>query len=49
MSDKPSPLAQGMALMLSTRRPMGENGQALGWVVLGPGDDRLVMHDVPSA
>lgn len=45
MSDKPSPLAQSMALMLSTRRPMGEDEQALGWGVLGKGDDRLIMHD----
>ena len=45
MSDKPSPLAESIALMLSTRRPMGEGEQALGWVVLGKGDDRLFMHD----
>ncbi len=45
MGYEPSPLASSMALMLSQQRPLGGDGQALGWVVLGKGDDQLVMHD----
>lgn len=40
-----SPLASSMASMLSTRRPIDGREQALGWVVMGKGDDQLVMHD----
>jgi CubicO group peptidase (beta-lactamase class C family) len=42
-----SPLAPAMAAMLSTRRPMPQPGeaQALGWVVIGEGDDQLILHD----
>ena len=40
-----SPLGSSMAEMLNTRRPMGNSAQALGWVVLGKGDDQLYMHD----
>lgn len=42
-----SPLAPAMATMLSTRRPMPRHGeaQALGWVVIGEGDDQLIVHD----
>jgi D-alanyl-D-alanine-carboxypeptidase/D-alanyl-D-alanine-endopeptidase len=42
-----SPLSQAMAIMLGTRRPMPQRGeaQALGWVVIGEGDDQLVAHD----
>jgi serine-type D-Ala-D-Ala carboxypeptidase/endopeptidase len=41
-----SPLAPAMAAMLSTRRPksLGQQ-QALGWVVVGKGDDALIVHD----
>jgi serine-type D-Ala-D-Ala carboxypeptidase/endopeptidase len=45
MGYEPSPLASSMALMLSTRRPIDGSEQALGWVVIGKGDDQLVMHD----
>ena len=42
-----SPLAPAMATMLSTRRPMPQHGQAqaLGWVVIGEGDDQMIVHD----
>jgi CubicO group peptidase (beta-lactamase class C family) len=40
-----SPLAPSMAMMLSTRRPTGASEQALGWVVIGKGDDQLIIHD----
>jgi serine-type D-Ala-D-Ala carboxypeptidase/endopeptidase len=40
-----SPLASSIAAMLSTRRPIDGGEQALGWVVLGKGDDQLVVHD----
>jgi len=42
---EPSPLVSSMAAMLSTRRPIDGSEQALGWVVMGKGDDQLVMHD----
>ncbi len=47
LSYEPSPLASSMSAMLSTQRPIdgGEQGQALGWVVNGKGDDRLITHD----
>jgi CubicO group peptidase (beta-lactamase class C family) len=47
MGYEPSPLAPAMATMLSTRRPMPRHGeaQALGWVVIGEGDDQLIVHD----
>ena len=36
-----------MAVMLNTRRPIGEPGeeQALGWRISGHGDDALIFHD----
>lgn len=40
-----SPLASSMSAMLDARRPMNGNEQALGWVVMGKGDDQLIMHD----
>jgi CubicO group peptidase (beta-lactamase class C family) len=42
-----SPLAPAMAIMLSTRLPMPQLGseQALGWMVIGEGDDQLIVHD----
>jgi len=42
-----SPLAPAMATLLSTRRPTPSHGQAqaLGWVVIGEGDDQLIVHD----
>jgi len=45
MGYESSPLGSSMAEMLNTRRPMGKSDQALGWVVLGKGDDQLYMHD----
>ena len=41
-----SPLAPSMSAMLSARRPIaGNSEQALGWVVLGKGDDQLITHE----
>ncbi|HMI50140.1 MAG TPA: serine hydrolase [Candidatus Saccharimonadales bacterium] len=42
-----SPLGSAMTSMLDTRRPTGRLGeaQALGWLVLGEGDDLLIVHD----
>jgi serine-type D-Ala-D-Ala carboxypeptidase/endopeptidase len=42
-----SALTPAMAIMLNTRRPIGEPGeeQALGWRVSGKGDDALIFHD----
>ena len=42
-----SPLAPAMAAMLGTPRPRVRPGeeQALGWIVMGEGDDPLIVHD----
>lgn len=40
-----SPLVPSMAMMLSARRPAGASEQALGWRVIGKGDDQLIIHD----
>jgi CubicO group peptidase (beta-lactamase class C family) len=41
-----SPLAPAMVALLTTRRPKSPGQeQALGWVVMGEGDDRLIVHD----
>jgi serine-type D-Ala-D-Ala carboxypeptidase/endopeptidase len=42
-----SPLTPAMAQMLTIHRAMAEPGQtqALGFVVIGAGDDRLIVHD----
>lgn len=41
-----SPLAPAMAAMESTRRPAGRsNEQALGWTVIGKGDDQIIFRD----
>jgi serine-type D-Ala-D-Ala carboxypeptidase/endopeptidase len=40
-----SPLAPAMAEMLSTRRPSSGGEQALGWMIVGKGDDQLIVHD----
>jgi len=45
MGYEQSALAPSMAAMLATRRPLGPNEQALGWVVQGKGDDQLILHD----
>jgi len=46
MRDGRLPLASTAASMLETRRPLGPTTeQALGWVVMGNGDDTLVAHD----
>jgi D-alanyl-D-alanine-carboxypeptidase/D-alanyl-D-alanine-endopeptidase len=38
-------LAPSMAALLQTRRPAGGHEQALGWWVMGTGEDALVFHD----
>ncbi len=47
MGFKRSPLAPTMAAMLGSRRPTQEPSveQALGWLVMSKGDDRLIYHD----
>ena len=41
-----SSLAPSIALMLDTTRPMDDSSsQALGWVVIGKGDDRIITHE----
>src|SRR5688500_4475314 len=40
-----SPLAPAMATMLGTQRPAPGGEQALGWMVIGKGDDQLIVHD----
>jgi CubicO group peptidase (beta-lactamase class C family) len=40
-----SPLNASLAAMLTTRRAMGDDQQAIGWTVVGQGDDALVMHE----
>jgi serine-type D-Ala-D-Ala carboxypeptidase/endopeptidase len=46
MGYEPSPLAPEMAAMLSTQRPKSSRQrQALGWVVQGDGNDKLIFHD----
>jgi D-alanyl-D-alanine-carboxypeptidase/D-alanyl-D-alanine-endopeptidase len=47
MGYEDSPLTPAMAVMLNTRRPIGEPGeeQALGWRISGHGDDALIFHD----
>lgn len=40
-----SPLAASMAAMLNTRRPMGGNEQALGWIVTGKGGEQVILHE----
>jgi CubicO group peptidase (beta-lactamase class C family) len=40
-----SSLAPAMAAMLSTRRPSSGGEQALGWMIIGNGDDQLIVHD----
>jgi CubicO group peptidase (beta-lactamase class C family) len=38
-------LAPSMAALLQTRRPAGGHEQALGWWVIGAGEDAIVFHD----
>ena len=46
MGHERSPLAPAMAALLATRRPKSPGQeQALGWVVMGEGDERLIVHD----
>jgi D-alanyl-D-alanine-carboxypeptidase/D-alanyl-D-alanine-endopeptidase len=45
MGYEDSKLARSMAQQLQTRRPAGENEQALGWMILGKGEDAIVLHD----
>lgn len=45
MGYEDSKLAPSMAKLLQTRRPAGKNQQALGWLIMGEGEDAIVMHD----
>jgi serine-type D-Ala-D-Ala carboxypeptidase/endopeptidase len=45
MGYEKSKLAPSMAKLLQTRRPAGDNQQALGWMIIGTGDDAMVLHD----
>jgi CubicO group peptidase (beta-lactamase class C family) len=45
MGYEDSKLAASMAAQLQTRRPAGSNEQALGWLIMGTGDDAIVFHD----
>ncbi|HKQ13126.1 MAG TPA: serine hydrolase [Steroidobacteraceae bacterium] len=46
MGYEDSKLAPTMAKQLQTRRPAGENEeQALGWMIIGKGEDAIVLHD----
>jgi serine-type D-Ala-D-Ala carboxypeptidase/endopeptidase len=45
MAYEDSKLAPSMAKLLQTRRPAGENEQALGWMIMGEGEDGIVLHD----
>jgi CubicO group peptidase (beta-lactamase class C family) len=38
-------LAPSMAALLQTRRPAGGREQALGWWIIGAGEDAIVFHD----
>ena len=45
MGYEDSKLAPSMAKLLQTRRPAGESEQALGWMIMGKGEDAIVLHD----
>jgi CubicO group peptidase (beta-lactamase class C family) len=45
MGYEDSKLAASMAAQLQIRRPAGRNEQALGWLIMGTGDDAIVFHD----
>jgi CubicO group peptidase (beta-lactamase class C family) len=45
MGYEDSKLAPTMAKLLQTRRPAGDLEQALGWMVMGEGDEQMVLHD----
>ena len=45
MGYEDSKLAPSMAKLLQTRRPAGESEQALGWMIMGKGEDTIVLHD----
>lgn len=45
MGYEDSKLAPSMAKLLQTRRPAGDLEQALGWMVMGAGEDQIVLHD----
>jgi CubicO group peptidase (beta-lactamase class C family) len=45
MGYEESKLAPTIARQLQTRRPAGSSEQALGWLVIGAGDDAIVYHD----
>jgi serine-type D-Ala-D-Ala carboxypeptidase/endopeptidase len=47
LGERSSPLSPALTSMLTTERPTDRPGQtqALGWMVLGDANDRLVVHD----
>jgi serine-type D-Ala-D-Ala carboxypeptidase/endopeptidase len=45
MGYEESKLAPTMAKLLQTRRPAGDLQQALGWMVMGEGEEQMVLHD----
>jgi serine-type D-Ala-D-Ala carboxypeptidase/endopeptidase len=46
MGNERSPLGPAMETTVNTRRPSGsDNEQALGWTVIGKGDDQVIFRD----
>jgi CubicO group peptidase (beta-lactamase class C family) len=45
MGYEDSKLAASMTKLLQTRRPAGKSQQALGWLIMGTGEDAIVFHD----
>jgi serine-type D-Ala-D-Ala carboxypeptidase/endopeptidase len=45
MGYEPSSLTSSTTAMLNTRYPIDGSDQALGWVVVGKGNDQLIEHD----
>jgi CubicO group peptidase (beta-lactamase class C family) len=43
-----SKLTPSIAALLQTRRPAGGHEQALGWMIIGAGEDAIVFHDGAS-
>jgi CubicO group peptidase (beta-lactamase class C family) len=45
MGYEDSKIAPTLAKLLQTRRPAGDLQQALGWMVMGEGEDQIILHD----
>jgi D-alanyl-D-alanine-carboxypeptidase/D-alanyl-D-alanine-endopeptidase len=45
MGHEDAKLAPSIAALLQTRRPAGGHGQALGWWIIGTGEDAIAFHD----